>query len=92
MTEGELVERPKQLFQPQLEAVTEILAGHQTALVALIAKLAERHVLSFADSKAAIADVIRLLNDKNATSGQGTVLRQILSAIAIFERQAAKIH
>jgi hypothetical protein len=92
MTEDDLAAKLNQLFQPQLEALTAMLAGQQTALLALIAKLAERHVLSFADAKAAIADVLNLLSEANAASGQGTVLRQILSGIEAFEAQAAKSH
>jgi hypothetical protein len=92
MTEDDLAAKLNQLLQPQIEALTAMLAGNQTALIALIAKLAERHVLSFEDSKAAISDVLDLLSDKNATSGQGTVLRQILSGIEAFAGQAAKMH
>jgi hypothetical protein len=60
-------------------------------LIALIATLAERRVLSFEASKAVIAEVLDLSSDKNATSGQGTVLRQILSGIEAFAGQAVKM-
>jgi hypothetical protein len=77
MSEEHVAELLNQLFKPQLEALVGMLAGFQGAFMAIIGKLAQRQILTLEDLRVAIAGALALLNEANATSPQGTVLRQI---------------
>jgi hypothetical protein len=92
MSEEHVTELLNQLFKPQLEALVGMLAGFQGAFMAIIGKLAQRQILTLEDSRAAIAGALALLNEANATSPQGTVLRQILSGIDALQGEAPRRH
>jgi hypothetical protein len=92
MSEDHFVELLNQAFRPQLEAITGMLIGHQAALMAIIAKLAQREILTLEDSKTAIAGALALLNEAQAASTQGMALRQILLGIDALQGQAPRQH
>jgi hypothetical protein len=73
MSEDHFVELLNQAFRPQLEAITGMLIGQQAALMALIAKLAQREILTLEDSKTAIAGALSLLDEVQAASTQGVI-------------------
>jgi hypothetical protein len=92
MSEDHFVELLNQAFRPQLEAITGMLIGQQAALMALIAKLAQREILTLEDSKTAIAGALSLLDEAQAASTQGVALRQILLGIDALQGQTPRQH
>jgi hypothetical protein len=64
-------------IEPKLRAIAGLVAGVETALVAVIGSLSSRGILPAREAKTAIDGALAVLTPENLASGQGHVLRQI---------------